>query len=333
MPQRMTSVIVPRFGGPEVYESTDVALPEPGPGQVLVRLRTSGVNFLDVAQRRGTTALPAPFAAGVEGVGEVVASGALGGAPVVGRRVGWLAGGQGSFSEYALVAGDKVVAIPDAVDDDVAVSLLMQGITAQYLTTSTYPVSTGDVVLVHAAAGGLGQLVTQLAKLRGATVIGTASTAHKAEIARANGADFVFTYDDFVARTAEVTDGAGVHVVYDGVGATTVAGSLDALRIRGTLVVVGSASGPVPPIDIGRLNAGSLSVTRPTVVHHIRTPEELGARAAEVFALAASGRITTHIGGRYDIADVAEAFRALESRGTTGKLVLTHGARSPRTAR
>ena len=325
MAEQVRTLIVPTFGGPEVYAEQWADQITPGPGQVLVRLTVSGVNFLDVAQRTGATPVQAPFAAGVEGVGVVTTLGQDVTGFTTGQRVGWLAGGQGSFSEYATVAADKLVAIPDHIDDETAVGALMQGVTAHYLTTDTFPVGQGDVVVVHAAAGGVGQLLTQIAKLKGATVIGTTSTAEKAEIARVNGADHVFGYDDFADRTREVSDGTGASVVYDGVGATTFADSLRSLRIRGTLVAIGSASGPVPPINVNALNSGgSLYLTRPTVMHHISTSAELNGRAAQVFDWITSGKLGVSIGARYPIAEVAEAFRALESRRTVGKVVLRH---------
>ncbi|WP_157002823.1 quinone oxidoreductase family protein [Agromyces laixinhei] len=325
MKEQITTVVVPEFGGPEMYSAEQVDIPVPDKGQTLVKLSVSGVNFLDVAQRIGATPVEAPFPAGVEGVGVVSALGAGVDGFSIGQRVGWLAGGQGSFSDYAVVDAAKLVAIPERIDDDAAVSLLMQGVTAHYLTTDTFPIKAGDVVLVHAAAGGVGQLLTQIAKLKGATVIGTTSTLEKAEIARRNGADHVFGYDDFAEWTREVTGGIGASVVYDGVGADTFADSLRALRVRGTLVLIGNASGPVPPFDVNTLNTGgSLFLTRPTVMHHIRTAEELQRRAYDIFEWAVSGAISVSIGARYRIGEVAEAFRALESRSTTGKIVLEH---------
>lgn len=319
----MASVIVNSHGGPEAYaQSADDRL-EPGEGQLLVELTVSGVNFLDVVQRRG--ALPTPFRAGVEGVGTVVKTGDGVGDFSVGDRVGWMAGGQGSFSDHALVAAAKAVPLPDDIDDEIAVAALMQGITAHYLTTDTFPVAAGDVVVVHAAAGGLGQILTQIAVLKGATVIGTTSTEEKAEIARANGAAHVFGYEDFAERVREVTDGEGASVIYDGVGATTFAGDLEAVRTRGTIVVVGNASGPVPPVDVNTLNtSGSLFLTRPTVADHVRTPEELRAHTDEIFAWIRSGELKVSIGRRFPITEVAAAFEALESRATTGKIVLEH---------
>ena len=324
MPQ-MSSISVPEFGSPEVYTQVTTDRPTPEPHQALVEVTVSGVNYLDVAQRSGGTPLTAPFAAGVEGVGRVVEVGDDMSGFSVGQRVGWLTGGQGSFSDFTAVDASKLVAIPDAVEDEVAVAALMQGITAHYLTTDTYRVGEGDVVLMHAAAGGVGQMVTQMAKFKGATVIGTTSTEEKARIAQENGADHVFGYDDVAQAVKDVTGGEGASVVYDGVGAATFDESLKALRIRGTLAVIGAASGPVQSLDVNALNAGgSLYLTRPTVVHHVRTPEELAKRAEDVFGWIASGDLRVSIGGAYPISDVTTAFSALEARKTTGKIVLTH---------
>lgn len=325
MTEQMRAVVVPEYGGPEVYREQVVERLAPGPNQALVRLTVSGLNYLDVVQRRGATPLAAPFAAGVEGVGVITELGGDVTGFSVGQRVGWMAGGQGSFSEYAVVDGSRLVAIPSTIDDETAVAALMQGVTAHYLATDTFPMGEGDVVVVHAAAGGVGQLLTQIAKLKGAIVIGTTSTPAKAEIAEKNGADHVFGYDEFAERTRAVTGGNGAAVVYDGVGATTFVDSLRALRVRGTMVVIGNASGPVPPVDVNALNTGgSLYLTRPTVMHHIRTSEELNRRAEDVFGWIESGQVKVSIGARYPVADVADAFRALESRATTGKVVLIH---------
>jgi NADPH2:quinone reductase len=321
----MHAIIVNGFGGPEVFTVTEVERPTPSAGQVLVELTVSGVNFVDAYQRKGATPLQAPFLAGVEGVGRVVEVGDCVTDLEAGQRVGWLSGGQGSFADYAVVDAGKAVPIPDDVDDESAAAVLMQGVTAHYLATDTYPIQPGDAVLVHAAAGGVGQLLTQIAKIRGGVVIATLSTSAKAEVARRAGADHVLSYDDFAAEARKLTDGEGVAAVYDGIGATTFDGSLAALRIRGTLVVYGNASGPTPALEIPRLNTGgSLYVTRPTVVHYTRTPEELRARAADLFGWVAKGDLKVNIGGRYPVAQVSEAFTALESRRTTGKLLLTH---------
>jgi NADPH2:quinone reductase len=320
----MRAVVVSEFGGPEVLSVVEIDRPTPGAGQVLVEVSMSGVNFLDAYQRSGSTPLGAGFTAGVEGVGVVVEVGSGVTDLVEGQRVGWLTGGQGSFADYAVVNADKAVPVPDGTDDDAAVAVLMQGVTAHYLATDTYPIQAGDPVLVHAAAGGVGLLLTQVAKLRGATVIATASTDAKAEIARAAGADHVVGYDDFADQVHALTE-SGVAVVYDGVGATTFDGSLASLRPRGVLVVYGTASGPTPPLEIPRLNTGgSLYVTRPTVVNYTATVDELRRRTDDLFAWLAAGQLRVHIGGRYPLTRVREAFSALESRATTGKLVLTH---------
>jgi NADPH2:quinone reductase len=320
----MRAVVVSEFGGPEVLSVVEIDRPTPGAGQVLVEVSMSGVNFLDAYQRSGSTPLGAGFTAGVEGVGVVVEVGSGVTDLVEGQRVGWLTGGQGSFADYAVVNADKAVPVPDGTDDDAALAVLMQGVTAHYLATDTYPIQAGDPVLVHAAAGGVGLLLTQVAKLRGATVIATASTDAKAEIARAAGADHVVGYDDFADQVHALTE-SGVAVVYDGVGATTFDGSLASLRPRGVLVVYGTASGPTPPLEIPRLNTGgSLYVTRPTVVNYTATVDELRRRTDDLFAWLAAGQLRVHIGGRYPLTRVREAFSALESRATTGKLVLTH---------
>jgi NADPH2:quinone reductase len=323
--KRMQAIIVNGFGGPEVFTSTEVERPTPGAGQVLVELTVSGVNFMDAYQRNGTTPVQVPLLAGVEGVGVVVEvdDGVTG--IEAGQRVGWLSGGQGSFADYAVLDAAKAVPIPDNVDDESAAAVLMQGVTAHYLATETYPIQSGDQVLVHAAAGGVGQMLTQIAKIRGGIVIGTVSTEEKAQVARLAGADHVLSYDGFAEEARALTGGEGVAAVYDGVGATTFDGSLAALRIRGTLVVYGNASGPTPVLEIPRLNSGgSLYVTRPTVVHYTRTPEELRARATDLFAWVAKGDLSVNIGRRYPVSQVSEAFTALESRRTTGKLLLTH---------
>jgi NADPH2:quinone reductase len=291
----------------------------------LVDVAISGVNFLDVYQRAGATPLRPPFAAGVEGVGIIAEVGKSVTDLHVGQRVGWFSGGQGSFADAAVVAAAKVVPIPDEVDDETAAAVLMQGVTAHYLAIDTYPIQPGDPVLVHAAAGGVGQLLTQIAKLRGGRVIGTVSTEAKAQAARTAGADDTLLYDDFAQQVRQLTGGVGVAAVYDGVGALTFEGSLASLRPRGVLVVYGTASGPTPPLEIPRLNTGgSLYVTRPSVVHYTATVEELRGRTEDLFSWLARGGLQVHIGGRFPVAQVREAFSALESRQTTGKLLLLH---------
>jgi len=317
------AVLVPSYGSADVLQVTDVDRPSPGPGQVLVRVAVAGVNYMDVYQRSGTVPLPTPFAAGVEGVGTVAEIGAGVDDVTTGQRVGWLRGGQGSYAEYVLVDAAMAVPIPDAVSDEVAAAVLMQGVTAQYLATDTYRVQPGDTVLVHAAAGGVGQLLTQVIALLGGRVIGTVSTEQKAEVARAAGADEVLRYEEVPARVKELTGGDGVAAVYDGVGGATFDASLASLRPRGVLVVYGTSSGPTPPLEIPRLNSGgSLYVTRPTVVHYTATREALRARTDEMFGWIASGQLRVAIGGRFPLADAARAHHDLEARRTTGKLLL-----------
>jgi NADPH2:quinone reductase len=321
----MHAIAVHRYGGPDVLTSSDVDRPTPGPRQVLVEVAVSGVNFLDVYQRTGATPIRAPFLAGVEGVGTIVEVGSAVTELRVGQRAGWFVGGQGSYADFAVVETASAVPIPDEVDDETAVAVLLQGVTAHYLATDTYPIHPGDHVLVHAAAGGVGQLLTQVAKIRGGIVIGTVSTDEKAEAARAAGADHVVPYDRFPERVKEITDGQGVAAVYDGVGAATFDSSLASLRTRGTLAAYGTASGAIPPLEISRLNTGGgLYVTRPSVVHYIRTPDELRCRTDDLFAWFAAGELVPVIGARFALAEVAEAFAALESRQTHGKTLLVH---------
>ena len=319
----MRAVLVSDTGNADVLQVTEVDQPSPGPGQVLVQVAVAGVNYMDVYQRTGGAPVPTPFVAGVEGVGTVVTLGDGVDDLAVGQRVGWMRGGQGSYAEFVAVDAAMAVPVPDGVPDDVATAVLMQGVTAHYLATDTFRVQPGDTVLVHAAAGGVGQLLTQVVRLRGGRVIGTVSTPEKAAAARDAGADEVLQYDEVPDRVRALTDGRGVAVVYDGVGAATFEGSLASLRPRGMLVVYGTASGPTPPLEIPRLNTGgSLYVTRPTVVHYTATREELRARTDEVFGWVASGQLRVSVAGRYDLADARQAHQALESRRTTGKLLV-----------
>lgn len=311
----MRAIVVNEFGGPEVLSQVEVDRPAPEPTQVLVEVTVSGVNFLDAYQRTGTSPLQPGFRAGVEGVGVVVEVGSEVRDLRVGQRVGWLTGGQGSFADIVAVQADKAVPIPDEVDDETAAAVLMQGVTAHYLATDTYPIQPGDPVLVHAAAGGVGLLLTQIAKLRGGRVIGTVSTEAKAAAARAAGADHTLSYDGFAQHVRDLTGGVGVAAVYDGVGASTFEGSLASLRPRGILVIYGAASGPTPPLEIPRLNSGgSLYVTRPSVAHYTATAEELRGRTDDLFAWLEKGDLRVHIGGRFPVSLVSEAFTALESR-------------------
>ncbi len=326
----MRAVMVSSTGGPDVLRVTEVDRPSPGPGQVLVQVSVAGVNYMDIYQRTGGTPLPLPFVAGVEGVGTVVEVGSGVEDVAAGQRVGWLRGGQGSYADFAVVDAAMAVPVPDGIQDDDATAVLMQGVTAHYLATDTYRVRPGDSVLVHAAAGGVGRLLTQVVRLRGGRVIGTASSAEKADVARQAGADEVLHYDEVPDRVRELTGGQGVAAVYDGVGAATFDASLASLRPRGFLVVYGTASGPTPPLEIPRLNSGgSLYVTRPTVVHYTASREELLARTDEVFDWVADGRLQVSIGGRFSLADARNAQEALEARRTTGKLLLRPGDSEP----
>ena len=322
----MRAVAIERKGGPEVMEAVDRPAPEPGPGSVLVELGAAGVNYRDVYER--TTpgyGGDAPRILGVEGAGTVIRVGEDVTDLQPGDRVAWKEA-PGSYAEQVVVAVREAVPVPDGVSDELAAAALLQGITAQYLTTSTYPIQPGDWVVVQAAAGGAGLLVTQLAKIRGAQVLATTSTEEKAELARAAGADEVVHYDQLLARAKELTAGAGVDAVFDGVGKDTFETSLQALRPRGTMVLFGSSSGDPDPFDPMRLaRGGSLHLTRPTLVHYTATRDELVQRAEDVFGLIAQGRLAIRIGGRYPLEEARRAHEDLEARRTTGKLVLTPG--------
>jgi NADPH:quinone reductase len=321
----MRALLVTANGGPEVLDVREVPAPEPGPGQALVEVAAAGVNFIDVYLRTGVYPSQPPFVPGVEAAGRVVAvgEGVTGFAP--GERVGW-ASAPGAHAQLAAVPVATLVRLPAEVSDSDAAAVLLQGMTAHYLTTSTYPVREGDWALVHAAAGGMGLLLTQLVTRRGGRVVGTVSTAEKEKLARDNGAEQVIRYTevaDLAAAVREVTGGAGVAVAYDGVGAATFDASLGSLRRRGMLALYGAASGPVPPVDLQRLNAaGSVFVTRPTLAHHTEDPAELAWRAREVLGWVADGSLSVHIDRAYPLAEAAQAYRALESRQTTGKLLL-----------
>jgi NADPH2:quinone reductase len=321
---RVRAIVVTRHGGPEVLELQDRPAPEPGPGQLLVDVEAAGVNFRDIYEREGGGAHAAetPHPAGVEGAGTVAAVGAGVDRFAPGDRVAW-SNAPGSYAEQVLVGADAAVPLPDAIATDVAAAVMLQGSTAHYLATSTYPVQSGDSVLVHAAAGGVGLLLTQIATQRGGRVIATTSTDEKAELARAAGAEETIGYAGFAERARELTGGEGVAAVYDGIGAATFDESLAALRPRGYMVLYGAASGQPPPVEIAKLNAGSLFLTRPTLVHYGRDGDELRMRAVDLFGWIADGRLDVRIGGRYALEDAARAQADLASRGTTGKLILT----------
>ncbi|TDD89137.1 quinone oxidoreductase family protein [Actinomadura rubrisoli] len=318
----MRAILVTENGGPEVLKPAERPGPEPGPGEVLIDVAVSGVNFVDVYYRTGAYPQPVPYVPGVEAAGTVAALGDGVTDFAVGDRVAW-ANVQGAHAERAAVPAAKTVPVPDGVGFEEAAAALLQGMTAHYLTGSTYAIQPGDTVLVHAAAGGMGLLLTQIAKTRGARVIGTASTPEKEKLARDAGADTVVGYDGFADRVRELTGGEGVAAVYDGIGAATFDGSLESLRGRGVLALYGAASGEVPPFDPRRLvNGGSLFLTRPSLVHYTATREELLTRASEVYGWVASGELRLHIGHRYDLAEASTAYADLEARRSTGKLLL-----------
>ncbi len=320
----MRAVQLQSHGGPEVLEYVDLPMPEPRSGEVRVALEAVGVNFIDIYYRTGAYKAELPLIPGQEGAGRVDAVGEGVTDIAVGDRVAY-AMQTGAYAEYAIVPASKLVPVPDRIEPTVAAAALLQGMTAHYLTHSTYPVKPGDEVLVHAAAGGAGLLLCQIAKRLGARVIGTVSTEEKARLAREAGADEVILYteQDFVRETRRLTDGAGVHVVYDSVGKTTLDGSLNVLRPRGYMVLFGQSSGAAPPIDPQVLNArGSLFLTRPTLAHYARTRDELLWRANDLFSWIASGELSVRIDRTLPLAEAAEAHRALESRRTTGKLLL-----------
>jgi len=317
------AIVVTRHGGPEVLELQDVPAPGVGPGQLLVDVEAAGVNFRDIYERKGGGPYEAdtPHLAGVEGAGTVAAVGGGVEGFAEGDRVAWCEG-QGSYAEQVLVSADAAVPVPEGIATDVAAAAMLQAATAHYLATSTYPIQPGDTVIVHAAAGGVGLLLTQIAKRRGGRVIATTSSDEKAQLARGAGADETIGYEGFAERARELTDGEGVAAVYDGIGATTFDESLAALRPRGFMVLYGAASGQPPAVEISKLNAGSLFLTRPTLAHYGREGDELRMRAADFLGWIAAGELDVRIGGRYPLEDAARAQEDLASRATTGKLLL-----------
>ncbi|MFL6169046.1 MAG: quinone oxidoreductase family protein [Ornithinibacter sp.] len=319
------ALVVTAHGGIDVLAVEDRPAPDAGPGQVLVEVAAAGVNFLDVYQREGVYPTKPPFVGGNEGAGTVVATGEGVEALHPGDRVAW-AQSLGSAARFAALPASGLVLVPDAVDLETAAAVMLQGLTAHYLTTSTHAVQPGDVALVHAAAGGVGQLLVQLVRARGGSVVATAGGPAKCETARALGAEHVIDYrevDDLAQEVRRLTGGRGVDVAYDGVGKDTFDASLASLRPRGMLALFGAASGQVPPFDIQRLNAGgSLFLTRPMLAHHLATPEELQWRAGEVLGAVADGSLQVAIGGRYPLAEAATAYTDLEGRRTQGKLLL-----------
>jgi NADPH:quinone reductase len=320
----MKAILIQQTGGPEVLHVADLPIPQPKPNEAVVKVAASGVNFIDTYQREGRYKVPLPFVLGQEGAGVVASVGAEVKSLKAGERVAW-ASVLGSYAEYAAVPAERLVPVPDGVSDQQAASAMLQGMTAQYLIYSTFPLKRGQTALVHAAAGGVGQLLVQMAHDIGARVIATVSTDEKAAVARQAGADEVILYTkvDFEGETKRLTDGHGVDVVYDGVGKTTFEKGLNVLRPRGMMVLFGGSSGAVPPFDLMQLSQkGSLYVTRPTLFQYIATTEELRARSSAVFTMIVEGRLKLRIEHVYPLGEAATAHRELESRKTTGKLLL-----------
>jgi NADPH2:quinone reductase len=320
----MKAVVADPAGGPENLKLVEIPKPEPGEGEVLVKLESSGVNFIDVYFRKGHYKAPeTPIKLGNEGAGTVAAAG-KGASFRVGQRVAY-AMARGSYAEYAVVPQQVLVELPEAVSFQAGAAVMLQGMTAHYLTHSTFVLKPGQSCLVHAAAGGAGLLIVQLAKIVGATVIGTCSTEEKAALVKAHGADHVIRYDqqDFLSEVKRITQNAGVNVVYDSVGKSTFAKSLDCLRPRGMMVSFGQSSGPVGQLDPLVLSQkGSLFLTRPTLANYISDPAELKWRSSDLFKWIAEGRLKLKIHREYALADAANAHRDLEARRTTGKLLL-----------
>jgi NADPH:quinone reductase len=320
----MRVVVAERLGGPEVLSVAEHAAPLPRHGEVLVEVAAAGVNFMDIYQREGigNYRREPPFILGAEGAGTIAAVGEGVAGLAVGDRVAW-AGLGSSYAEQVALPATRLVPVPAGLSLEVAAAVILQGLTAHYLVTSTYPVRSREVAVVHAAAGGVGLLLTQMVHRRGGIVVATTSGGSKEDLARAAGADYVTGYDDFRAAVAQATEGQGAHVVYDGVGKDTFDDSLAALRPRGMMVLYGASSGQVPPFDLQRLNSGgSLFVTRPTLGHYVASVEELHWRAGELFGQIADGELDVRIGGSYALADAARAHEDLAARRTTGKLLL-----------
>jgi len=321
----MRAIRIHEHGGPEVLRYEDAPLPEPGPGEARVRLEAVGVNFIDSYHRGGLYKVALPLTPGTEGAGVVdtVASDVTDLRP--GDRVGYAMTTPGSYAEYAVVPAWRLVPLPEVIDSRTAAAVMLQGMTVHYLTHSTYPLKRGETALIHAAAGGLGLLLVQVAKRLGATVYGTVSTEEKANAARQAGADEVILYTeaDFEAEVKRLTGGRGVDVVYDGVGKTTAEKSINCLRPRGYMVLFGNASGPAPPIDpLTLMSKGSLFLTRPTLPHYTMTKEEVRWRAGALFDWIGSGDLQVRIAQTFPLAEAAAAHRALASRTVMGKILL-----------
>ena len=320
----MKAIQVARVGAPEALTLVEVPVPDPKPNEALVQIKAAGVNFIDVYFREGRYPAPLPFINGQEAAGIVVAVGSDVTTLRLGDRVAY-AGVLGSYAEYAVAPADRLVKIPEELDFEQAAAAMLQGMTAHYLSHSTYPIKTGETALIHAAAGGVCLLLVQMAKRLGARVIATAGSEAKAELARGAGADevIIYTEQDFEPETKRLTGNEGVHVVYDGVGKDTFARDLNVLRPRGYLVLFGGASGAVPPFDLLELTKhGSLFVTRPSLQHYVARREELEQRANDVLQMVVRGELTLRIYKKYPLEDVRQAHLDLEGRKTTGKLLL-----------
>ena len=320
----MKAIRIHEFGGPEVLRIEDVPVPQAGPGQALIKISAIGVNYLDIYHRTGVYPLPLPLTPGTEAAGVIAALGEGVTDLAEGQRVAY-AGPIGAYAEYAVVPAARLVPLPKGTSDEQAAAVLLQGMTAHYLVDGIFPVKSGDRVLIHAAAGGVGQLLVQMAKQRGAQVFGTVSTKEKAAQVRELGADEVILYtsQDFEVEVKQLTDGRGVDVVYDSVGRDTFEQSLNSLRPRGMMVLFGQSSGVVPPIDPNILqHKGSLFLTRPTLGHYTATREELLFRAGAVFDAIADGSLKLQIAQSYPLAEAAQAQRDLAGRATAGKLLL-----------
>lgn len=320
----MKAIQVQKTGGPEALTLVDLPVPKPKPNEAVVKIAAAGVNFIDVYFREGRYPAPVPFVDGQEAAGLVSEIGSDVKSLKPGDRVAYT-GVLGAYAEYSAVPADRLVRVPAGITDQQAAAAMLQGMTAHYLLYSTYPLKKGETALIHAAAGGMGLLLVQMAKNIGARVIGTAGSEEKVKLARQAGADEVIDYSrqDFEAETKRLTEGKGVHVVYDGVGKTTFDKDFDVLRPRGWLVLFGGASGPVAPLDPMKLTAkGSLVLTRPSLGHFIATREELEQRAGDVLGWIAAGKVKLRIAHTYKLEDAQQAHRDLEGRKTTGKLLL-----------
>ena len=320
----MKAIRIHTPGGPEALQLEDVPEPTPREGEAVVRIEAAGLNYIDTYHRSGLYKLPLPFTPGQEGAGTVEAVGPGVSGVAVGDRVAWT-GVLGSYAEKIAAPVAKLVKLPDGLSPRLGAAAMLQGMTAHYLACSTYPLKPGDVCLVHAAAGGVGQLLCQIAKIWGARVLGTVSNDEKERLAREAGADEVIRYTetDFAAEVKRLTDGKGVQVVYDGVGRTTFEKSLDSLALRGMMVLFGQSSGPVPAFEPQILNAkGSLFLTRPSLHHYTATREELLERAADVLGWIADGKLRLRIDREVPLAQAEQAHRALEGRETKGKVLL-----------